>query len=444
MADPQGAAAAPDRRRAQRAWCLYDWANSVFATSVVSAVLPVYFAKIAARTMPAHEATAVWGYASAAALAITAVLSPIVGALADQTRRRKPYLLACVLLGVAGTLVLALAPMTAWWTLLLAFGCAFIAFATGNVIYDSLLTSVANEDEMDRVSARGFAWGYIGGGVLLAVHLGMLLAPHRFGLPNAGVAMRVVFATVAAWWLGFSLPLFRHVPEPEAARAGVPARELAGATFRQLRLTLGHIRERRDLLWFLAAFWLYSDGIGTIIKMATIYGSEVGIGQKDLIGALLMVQLVAAPASLAFGRLAGPLGPKRTVLIGVAGYCGISVFAFFLARPWHFWVLAGMVALFQGGTQALSRSMFASLVPRSQTSELFGFYSVSEKLAGVVGPMLFGIVTQLAHGGRLATLTLLPLFVGGAWALTRVDLERGRREAQAADAGGAAAGGAAA
>ncbi len=423
------APAPADRRRAQRAWCLYDWANSVFATSVVSAILPVYFAKAAARTLAPHEATAAWGYASAVALAITAVLSPVVGALADQTRRRKPLLLACVLLGVAGTLALAIMPGQPWWLLLGVFGVAFIAFATGNVLYDSLLPAVASDDEMHAVSARGFAWGYIGGGVLLAVHLALVLAPRRFGLPDAGAATRVAFATVAAWWLAFSLPLFRDVPEPEAERHGVPAAQLAGATLRQLGRTIAHLRERRDLLVFLAAFWLYSDGIGTIIKMATIYGAEVGIGQKDLIGALLMVQLLAAPAAIGFGKLAGPLGPKRAVLLGIAGYCGISVFAYFLAKPWHFWVLAALVALFQGGTQALSRSMFASLVPREQTSEFFGFYSVSEKLAGVVGPILFGVVTQVAHGGRLATLTLLPLFLGGAWLLARVDLARGHAEA---------------
>jgi len=425
----------PARARAQRAWCLYDWANSAFATSVVAAILPVYFAGVASKSLAPHQATAMWGYASAAALAVTAALSPIVGALADQTRRRKPYLLACVLLGAAGTLGLAVLPGQPWWALLVAFGVAFIAFATGNVLYDSLLPGIAHDGELHAVSARGFALGYLGGGLLLAAHLALVLMPQRFGLPDAGAATRVAFASVAAWWLGFSLPLFRQVPEPEAASHGVPAAQLAGATFRQLGRTLAHIRERRDLLMFLVAFWLYSDGIGTIIKMATIYGAEVGIGRQDLIGALLMVQLVAAPASLAFGRLAKPLGPRPAVLIGLAGYCGISVFAYFLEKPWHFWVLALLVALFQGGTQALSRSMFASLVPRRQVSELFGFYSVSEKLAGVVGPLLFAGVTQLMGGGRMATLTLLPLFVGGAWLLTRVDLERGARLAEADNAG---------
>jgi UMF1 family MFS transporter len=419
------------RRSAQRAWCLYDWANSVFATSVVAAILPVYFARTAAKSIPAHEATALWGYASAVALAVTAVLSPIVGAFADQSRRRKPIMFTCVLLGCAGTLALAVTPAGAWNALLVAFGLAFIAFATGNVLYDSLLPAVADAGEMHVVSARGFAWGYVGGGILLAVHLALIAMPHRFGLANAGVATRVAFASVAVWWFGFSLPLFRRVPEPEAERAGVEARALPAAVLRQLSQTLAGLKAQPDLLRFLVAFWLYSDGIGTIIKMATIYGVEVGLRDQDLMGALLMVQIVAAPASIAFGRLASPLGARGTVLLGIAGYAGISVFAYFLKSPWQFWALAALVALFQGGTQAISRSMFASLVRREKTSEMFGFYSVSEKLAGVAGPVMFGAVTQATHGGRLATLTLLPLFLGGGWLLSTVDLERGRRAALA-------------
>jgi UMF1 family MFS transporter len=422
------------RKRAQRAWCLYDWANSAFATSVVSAILPVYFARTAAKSMPAHQATALWGYASAVALALTAVLAPFVGALADQTRRRKPLLFACVLLGASGTFALAFTPPAAWGGLLVAFGLAFIAFATGNVLYDSLLPAIATPAELHRVSARGFAWGYLGGGILLAVNLAMITLPARFGLTDAGSATRAAFASVAVWWLVFSLPLLRDVPEPEAERSGVPVRQLPGAVLRQLGGTLSGLKRHPDLLRFLIAFWLYSDGIGTIIKMATIYGVEVGLSDKDLMGALLMVQILAAPASIVFGRLAAPLGARSAVLLGIAGYTGISLFAFFLRSAWQFWVLAALVALFQGGTQALSRSLFASLVPAGRSGEMFGFYSVSEKLAGVAGPILFGIVTQVTHGGRLATLTLLPLFLGGAWLLSRVDLERGQRAAATAPA----------
>jgi UMF1 family MFS transporter len=424
--------AAHGRRSAQRAWCLYDWANSAFATSVVSAILPVYFARTAAHTMPAHDATAIWGYASAAALAVTAVLSPVIGALADQTRRRKPALFTCVLLGCAGTLALAFVPPGQPNGILVSFGVAFVTFAIGNVLYDSLLPAVAEADELHVVSARGFAWGYVGGGVLLAVNLAMITMPQRFGFANAGDATRASLASVAVWWFVFSIPMFRSVPEPEAERVGVPARELPAAVFRALGRTLAGLRSQPDLLRFLIAFWLYSDGIGTIIKMATIYGVEVGLKDADLMGALLMVQIVAAPASIAFGRLAKPLGARSTVLLGIAGYTAISVFAYFLQRPWQFWALAALVALFQGGTQAISRSMFASLVPRERSGELFGFYSVSEKLAGVVGPVMFAAVTQVTHGGRLATLTLLPLFLGGAWLLSTVDLERGRAAAAGA------------
>jgi UMF1 family MFS transporter len=430
MFDRPGSGETPrERARAQRAWCLYDWANSAFATTVVAAVLPPWFASVAGRSMPAHQATAMWGYASAAALLVTAVLSPLVGTTADQLGRRKAMLGACVLLGAGGTLALALLPTGGWLPVLVAFAVAFIAFAVGNVLYDSLLPSVATPSEAHDVSSRGFALGYLGGGLLLAAQLALILMPQRFGLPDTAAATRVAFATTAAWWLVFSLPLFRGVPEPPREASAASGGPLARRVFHQLGETFAHLRAHPDLLTFLVAFWLYSDGIGTIIKMATIYGAEVGIGQKDLIGALLMVQLVAAPASLAFGRLARPLGPQRAVLLGLAGYLGISVFAFFLARPWQFWVLALMVALFQGGTQALSRSMFTSLVPRGRSGEFFGFYSVSEKLAGVVGPVLFGVVAQLTSGGRLATLTLIPLFAGGAWLLMRVNLERGARAA---------------
>jgi UMF1 family MFS transporter len=418
------------RRRAIRAWCFYDVANSAFATSVVAAILPPFFAEIAARSMPPHMATAAWAYASALALLLAALAGPVAGAIGDQLGRRKGMLAICVALGSGGTLLLSLLSGAGWLPLLLLFGVAFVAFATGNALYDSLLPGVAAREELHAVSARGFAWGYFGGGMLLALNLAWILMPQRFGLPSATEAIRLSFASVAVWWAAFSIPLFRHVPEPPPPRAGLTAGQAASAAFARIARTLRRIRTQPELLTFLAAFWLYSDGIGTVIKMATVYGSEVGIGRNHLIGALLLVQLVAAPASLAFGRLAGPLGPQRAVSIGLAGYVLITLLGFFMRSAWHFWAIALLVALVQGGTQSLSRSMFATLVPRGQLGELFGFYSVSEKLAGVVGPLLFGLVAQLSGAGRFAVLTLLPFFIGGAWLLTRVDLERGAARAR--------------
>jgi UMF1 family MFS transporter len=419
--------------RAQRAWCFYDWANSAFSTSIVAAILPVYFASVATRDMPAHGATALWGYASALAMVLAAFAGPLIGVAADRAGRRKPALFACVLTGAIATALLAFVPSGDWRPLLLLFGVAFIAFASGNVVYDALLPAVARHDEIHRVSSRGFAYGYLGGGLLLAVHLALLLAPRRFGLSDSDAAVRVAFASVAAWWLGFSIPLFRGVPEPRPIGSGSAARHGPLDTFRQIARTLSGLPRRPELFRFLLAFWLYSDGIGTVVKMATVYGSEVGIGRTDLIGALLMVQIVAAPASLVFGRLAAPLGPQRAVALGLLGYVGITALGYFMSSPLHFWALAFLVALFQGGTQALSRSMFASLVPARQLGEMFGFYSVSEKLAGVVGPLLFAAVAQMSGAGRFAVLTLLPFFLGGAWLLLGVDLERGRQRAQNLD-----------
>ncbi len=431
MDDLREDAAAPPtaaERRAVRAWCMYDWANSAFATTVMVAVLPAYFHAAASRTLPAHLATAAWAYTVAAGQLLAALAGPLLGALADRAGRRKPLLLACMLAGAVATAALAVVPSGAWPPLAALFVAAYVAFSASLVLYDALLPAVARPAEMDRVSARGFAFGYLGGGVLLALNLAWILMPRRFGLPDVEAATRLSFASVALWWVAFSIPLARHVREPASVARGHGAH-----AFADVLATLRLLPRHPELLRFLIAFWLYSDGIGTVMRMATAYGSEVGIGRADMIGALLMVQIIAAPASLVFGRLARPLGPQRAIALALAGYVLITAVGYSMAKPWHFWALAGLVALFQGGAQALSRSMFARLAPASRRASLFGFYSVSEKLAGVVGPLLFGVAASLAGSSRLAVLGLLPLFVGGGWLLLTVDLARGSARA-AADA----------
>lgn len=415
--------------RAVRAWCFYDWANSAFATTIVAAILPAYFGELAARSMPRNIATAWWGYASAIAMLLSAVLGALLGTASDRLGRRKPIMAALVGLGTLATLGMAAAAGD-WRALLVLFGIAFMCFASANVLYDSLLPLVAAPGEMHRVSARGFAWGYLGGGLLLAVNLAWIAAPHRFGLADAGAAVRLSFASVALWWAGFSLPLFRHVREPGPGVAAEPLHHLLGPVARRIATTLAGARRQPDLFRFLLAYWLYSDGIGTVIRMATIYGTELGIDRNDLIGALLMVQIVAVPASIAFGRIAHRVGPRPAIYAGLAGYTAMTVLAYHMHATWHFWALAGMVALVQGGTQAVSRSLFAGLVPRSQLGEMFGFYSVSEKIAGIIGPLLFGLVAQVTGAGRFAVFTLLPFFIGGALLLASVNLERGRRAAE--------------
>ncbi len=409
-----------DRRRSMRAWCLYDWANSAFATSALTAIMPSYFAQVAHREIPAHLATAFWGYASAAGLALAALAGPLLGAASDHLKRRKLILFILVLLGSLGTVALGGVGSASWRLMLLLFALAFIAFASANVLYDSFLPEVAEPGQRHRVSARGFAYGYLGGGLMLAVNLAWIIAPRRFGLPDVEAAVRLSLASVGVWWLGFSLPLFLWVPEGRHGESGGAWREVAGAVFHRLRRTVRDVRDRPELFRFLLAFWLYSDGIGTIIKMATIYGSELGIPRQHLLGALLLVQLVAAPATLGFSRLAQLWGARLAICAGLLGYAVVAVLACFLTRTWQYWGIALLVALLQGGTQALSRSLFASLVPRGREAEMFGFYSVSEKFAGMFGPLLFGVIAQALGTSRLAVLSLLPMFLIGAWLLLQV------------------------
>ena len=423
-------------RRELRSWALYDWANSAFATTIMGAVLPVYYASVAAASLPGNVATAYWGYTTAIAMMIIAVASPVLGAAADYMGAKKRFLTAFMLLGVIATACLYLVTEGQWLLASMLFIAGNIGFAGANVFYDSLLPHIASEDEVDRVSTAGYAVGYVGGGVLLAVNLAMVLKPDLFGLADAGIATRVVFVSVAVWWAGFSIPLLRDVGEPPR-RLEVEESERVnplGAGVRRLLETLGEIRKHKQLLLFLVAFWFYTDGIGTIIKMATVYGTEIGLGPNTLIGAFLVVQFVGIPFTFAFGALAGRIGARNGIYIALAVYALISVFAFFMNTAWHFWVLAGAVATVQGGSQALSRSLFTTLIPRGKSSEFFGFFSVFAKFAGILGPFLMAQIALLTGSGRFGILALVIFFVVGILVLSRVDLEEGRRAALEEDA----------
>jgi UMF1 family MFS transporter len=245
--------------------------------------------------------------------------------------------------------------------------------------------------------------------------------------------------SVAVWWTVFSIPIFRYVDEPDPRNR--TAEELATdpspvrAGFGQLRRTFSEVRQYRQLFVFLLAFWLYADGIGTIIKMATVYGATIGIGQQDLIGALVLVQFLGIPFAFAFGSLGDRIGAKRGIFIGLVVYAGVSVGGYFISEAWHFWVLAAVVATVQGGTQALSRSLYSTLVPASKSSEFFSFYSISSKFAGIFGPLLFSVIGSVTGSSRLSIVSLLVFFVGGMVLLWFVDVEEGRqvaRDAQAA------------
>jgi UMF1 family MFS transporter len=414
------------------AWCMYDWANSAFATTIMAAVLPVYYESVAGRGLPGNTPTVYWGYTSSIALLIGALLAPILGSIADYTGTKKKFLAAFAALGILFTALLVLVG-SGDWLMASAFAiCGEIGFSAANIFYDSLLPHVARPEDMDYVSSKGFALGYLGGGILLAINIAMImLAPAG----TQEMMTRLTFATVAVWWAVFSIPLFRWVAEPPRSTQGIPpgASAVAGG-FERLADTFRAMSKYRELVKFIVAFWLYNDGIGTIIKMATIYGAEIGIGQTSLIGALLLTQFVGIPFSLLFGRFGRRIGTKRSIVIGLAWYVLISIGGYFMSQAWHFWALACAVGMVQGGTQALSRSLFGVMAPKAKSAEFFGFYDVSAKFAGILGPALFAVVGQLAGSSRLSIVSLIVFFVVGGWLLTRVDEQAGIHVAEVENA----------
>jgi UMF1 family MFS transporter len=420
-------------RRIINAWCMYDWANSAFATTIMAAMLPPYFSGVAAANLTKAQASSIWGYASSLAMLLIALSGPVLGAIADYTGSRKRFMGVFVGIAIVFTGLLFFIGKGDWLGAVIFFVLASIGNSGANVFYDSLLPHVARPEEINQVSARGFAYGYVGGGLLLLVNLIWFMKPAWFGFADSNAAVRASFLSVAVWWAIFSVPIFRQVPEPPSDTGGVRINPVR-AGFQRLSETFREIKQYRELIKFLVAFWIYGDGIGTIIRMATIYGAEIGIGSADLAGALLLTQIVAAPFAILFGWLPKKIGVKPAIYLALGVYAFISVAGYFMSQAWHFWVLAGMVGLVQGGSQALSRSLFGRMTPKRRTSEFYGFYDISSKFSGIVGPFLFGLAAMLAGSSRLAIVSLVVFFVVGGLLLSRVNEEKGVAVAQAEDA----------
>ena len=410
-----------------RAWALYDWANSAFITIVVTAVYPIWFQRVAAageeRAAGHHAMASFWS------LLTIALLAPFLGALADQVGGKKRFLTAFLALGVLSTMGLAFVPAGAWQMASMLFILANIGVTGSFVFYDSLLPHVAREDEIDRVSTAGYAMGYLGGGLLLAVALAAISMPTRFGLANADVATRAAFFATGVWWAVFAIPLLRHVPEPAAPVGGSARRALAGA-LRQLADTARHLGRYRDAFVMLIAAMVYLDGVGTIYRMGTTFGAELGLPQTALIAAILLVQFLGIPFAFAFGALARRIGAKRAILVGLGLYLAISVYGYFVQTMTQFFVLAGLVATVQGGVQALSRSLFARMTPPSRSSEFFGLFAIFERFAGMFGALVFVQAIAITGTSRVGVLAVVVFFAVGGLLLTRVDEKRGEAAAQ--------------
>ena len=413
---------------------MYDWANSAFATVIMSAVFPVYYRSLARTAGLANEdATAAWSYTNSAAILVVALVGPLLGALADVTQWKKLLTGIFTALGILGSISLAGVHGGAYLVGSLIFALSVIGFSGANVFYESLLPHVARDEDLDRVSTRGYALGYLGGGVLLVVNLLWLSHPDWFFFPNRAAALRACFISVGVWWAVFSWPLFRHVPEPALTREKSGTGNVFQHSFGQLGRTLRQLGRYRQLTLFLVAFWIYNDGISTIIKLAVAFGDEIGIGQTDLMLALVITQFVGIPCAFAFGRLGPWMGTKQAILVGLAVYFVICVVGFFMKTATHFYLLAGMVGLVQGGTQALSRSLFARMVPKRQSAEFFGFFSTGEKFAGILGPLLFGLIAQFSGSSRWGIMSVTIFFLIGGLLLLGVDDAEGRRVAAATD-----------
>ncbi len=416
----------------RRAWVLYDVANSAFYLSIAAAIFPLFFQELYVRRhagegLPGElrtQGAGLLGYTAAAALLVIALLGPLLGALADRRGLKKRLLAGFALLGIVSTAGLAFVGPDAVETAALLYALGTVGAAGSIVFYDALLSAVAEPGDLDRTSSLGFAAGYFGSVLLFLVQMGFILKPSWFGLSGADAGVRLSFLSVAVWWGLFTIPLLRHVQEP----VGDGAREGLGRTLRRLA-------GQKPLLLFLAAYWLYADGIGTIIKMAAAFGYSLGLERGHLLGALVLTQLIGVPCAFGFGRLARAWGPKRTILLGLAVYTLICGMALGMSRTWHFYALACGVGLVQGGTQALSRSLFATLIPAGRSAEYFGLFSTMEKFAGIAGPLILGLLWSGGGDPRRGIAAIAGFFLLGGLLLLAVDVEEGRRQASGVPAG---------
>jgi len=418
-------------------WCMYDWANSAFATTVMAGFFPVFFKEYWSHGASVNESTALLGLSNSLASLVVAFMAPILGAIADQGSWKKRFLITFAYLGVLMTAGLYLVQKGDWVFASILYAIGILGFSGANIFYDSLITEVTTDDNVDYVSAKGFALGYLGGGLLFLINVLMYLKPALFGIPDGAMAVRISFLTVAIWWGLFTIPLIKWVPE---VKRELPRDiNFVAAGFKQFGNTFRKIRHLRVLFLFLIAYWLYIDGVDTIIRMAVDYGISIGFEASALIIALLITQFVGFPAALVFGHLGKKWDVKKSIYVAIGVYLLVTIYGSMMTREVEFYVLAVVIGLVQGGIQALSRSYYSRLIPKNQSGEFYGFYNMLGKFAAIVGPVLIGVVGLIAHDGfgltenlssRISIASVSILFVIGGILLFLVDEERGRREAK--------------
>lgn len=403
----------------ERSWALYDWANSAYTMTVTTAVFPLYFKAAATQAgVAANMSTAYVAYANSIATLVISLLAPILGTIADYMGFKKRFLMFFLAVGITGCLLLGLIPESQWPVLLIMYILGTIGFSGGNIFYDSFLVDVTDDDRMDRVSTMGYALGYIGSTIPFILSLAIILLGDAGVLPLGGFTTpKIAFVITAIWWAAFSMPIAKNVKQVH----GIPKEpQYIRQSFKRLGKTLINIKGHKAAFTFLIAYFFYIDGVDTIIKMASSYGSDLGVSSNNLLIILLATQFVAFPCAIIFGRLAHKFKGKVMLYVAIAAYTGICIYAYFLKTTFDFWVLAISVGMVQGGIQAISRSYFAKLVPKESSNEFFGLYNIFGKFAAIMGPLLVGITTAQFGHSKYGVLSIVVLFIIGGFLLTRV------------------------
>jgi len=394
-------------------WALYDWANSAFATTVMAGFFPIFFKSYWASDLSDAESTFAIGTVNSLVGLIIAFSAPILGAFADAGESKRKFLFSFGLLGIITTGYLFFIPDSSWQLAIVFYGLGVIGFSGANVFYDSLLVTVSKEEERNRTSALGFSLGYLGGGILFLINVIMFLYPSWFGLENQIDAVLWSFMLVALWWFIFSLPIYLNVKEPIQSSSSKSINRIVKEAFSSLLNTARSIKEYKSAVIFLLAYFLYMDGVDTIIRMATSYGSDIGLSATSMIQALLLTQFIGFPATLVFGYYADKFGYKYSLSFAITVYIFVVLFSSQMDTAVEFYVVACVVGLVQGGVQAISRSFFSTLIPTNKAAEFFGFYNFIGKSSVFIGPFMVSGIALVSGSPSYGILSLLILFIPG-------------------------------
>ena len=404
-------------------WAFYDWANSAFATTVIAGFFPIFFKSFWANSLSDSESTALLGLANSLSGFFILIFAPFLGALADITFRKKYMLVFFMLIGAGSTASFFFIYEGYWMIAVIAYILASIGFSGGNIFYDSLIIDVSNDQSRNQVSAFGFAMGYLGGGILFVVNVLMYLQPNIFGLASEIDAVLFSFLSVAIWWSIFTLPLIKFVKERKEEITSLSLTSTVKDSFFRVINTFKEIRQYKNLFYFLVAYWLYMDGIDTVVRMALAFGSDIGLASSELIVALIITQFIGFPSTIFFGLLAERFGLKILLYIGIGIYILICFGGLVISTIFGFYLLAGVIGLVQGGVQSVSRAVFSKMVPDGKDSEFFGFYNLVGKSAVIFGPMMMGLVSYLFSDPRAGIISLLILFIPGLLVLRMVEIK---------------------